>query len=345
MMATSERNFWVAQSVGWSLVGITNLLVQLSLPLPPTVRLLNTLLPIMGGLAITTVIRLIARRYRSYWQNWKGSKMIGLLLGASVISTLLFTLLIIVAFRIFFGSFLPQVIILSNFFIFFAIFLGWSTIYLLVHYINRWHTTEVEKWQLASEVKDAQLSLLKSQINPHFVFNAINNIRPLILEDPHRARDMLLHFSELLRYALNYSERDMVSLGQEVDVVKQYLALAALQYEEKLQFQIEVNECLSAYEIPLMLLQLLVENAIKHGISQHPEGGEVHISAQNTDQMLHLCVKNSGSLTVSSTIDEKTGIGLPNIEKRLRLIYNHKAHFSIREEPGWVTASVQIPIL
>ena len=345
MIATSERNFWIAQLSGWSLVGLTNFFVQLSLPLSPSLRLLNTLIPIVCGIGITTAFRFIARRYRHHWQYRKGGKLAWLLLGATTINTLLFILLIAAIFWLVFKETLIQAVLLSNFFIFFAIFLCWNTIYLLIHYINRWHSVEVEKWQLASEVKDAQLSLLKSQINPHFVFNAINNIRPLILEDPHRARDMLLHFSELFRYALNYSERDMVSLGQELDVVRQYLALAALQYEEKLRFQIKVDECLRAYEIPLMLLQLLVENAIKHGISQHSGGGDVHISAQNADQMLHLCVRNSGSLSVPSTIDEKTGIGLPNIEKRLHLIYNGEAHFTIQEKSGCVVASVQIPVL
>ncbi|MGB3586353.1 MAG: histidine kinase, partial [Tunicatimonas sp.] len=319
--------------------------VQFSLPLTPTLRLLNTLIPIIGGIAITTVLRFMARQYRYRWQHWKGFKLASLLLGSSVVSTLAFTLLIVVTFRLVYGNFLPQVVLLSNFFIFFAIFLGWNAIYLLIHYVNRWHSTEVERWQLASEVKDAQLSLLMSQINPHFVFNAINNIRPLILEDPHRARDMLLHFSELLRYALHYSERDRVPLEQELGVIRQYLALASLQYEEKLRYQINVDDCLFAYEIPLMMLQLLVENAIKHGISQHPDGGEVFISVQKTGSILYLCVRNSGSLSTPSTLDQKMGIGLANIEKRLQLIYNGEAHFTICEEADWVIASVQIPII
>lgn len=345
MIVTSERNFWIAQLIGWSLVGFTNFFIQLSMPLSTTLRLLNTLAPIASGIIITTAFRYVVRQYRNRWQYWKGINLVTLLLGASVVNTLFFVLLITAVFWLVYGEPLAQVALLSNFFVFFTILLCWNAIYLLIHYINRWHHAEVEKWQLASEVKDAQLSLLKSQINPHFVFNAINNIRPLILEDPHRARDMLLHFSELLRYALNYSENDRVSLRQELDVVRQYLALAALQYEEKLRFQIEVEDYLSAYEIPLMMLQLLVENAIKHGISQHPDGGEIYISVHKTGSTLCLCVKNSGSLSTPSTLDQKMGIGLANIEKRLQLIYNGEAHFTICEEMNWVIASVQIPLL
>ena len=342
MIATSRRNFWIAQGVGWSLVGLSNLAVQSFLPLSPLVRFLNTLLPIVGGITVTTAYRHVIRQYR--WSHWSGGRIILLLLGSSVINTVAFMLLIAVVLWLVLETPLGLAAWLSNFMVFFVMLLSWNVIYFLVHYLNRWHYAEVKKWQLASEVKDAQLSALRSQVNPHFVFNAINNIRSLILENPDRARDMLLHFSELFRHTLRYSEQDTVSLEQELDMVRQYLALAALQYEEKLRVRITVDECLYSYRIPLMLLQLLVENAIKHGISQRSGGGEIHIIVNRVNNLLYLNVRNTGSLSIPTTLEGKTGVGLSNIKKRLQLIYNRKANFLIRQEEGWVVASVQIPI-
>ena len=343
MISTSNRNFWIAQGVGWSLVGLSNFAVQSFLPLPLPVRLVNTLLPIIGGVAVTTAYRYIVRQYR--WQHWSGDRIMLLLLGSSVINTTVFVLLAAIASWAVLGIEFGPVSWLNNFLVFFMLFSAWNVLYLLIHYVNRWHYAEIEKWQLISEVKDAQLSALKSQINPHFVFNAINNIRSLILENPDRARDMLLHFSELFRYSLRYSERDTVPLEQELDMVRQYLALAALQYEEKLRFRITIEDGLEDHPIPLMSLQLLVENAIKHGVSQHPHGGEVQIMVNKKDHRLCLDVRNTGNLTDPATLEDRTGVGLANIEKRLRLIYDGQAHFHIQQKDDWVVASVQIPAL
>lgn len=271
--------------------------------------------------------------------------MMLLLLGSTVVQTMIFMVLVVSIVQLALEIKLSVPHFLSNFFIFFVLLLNWNVIYLLIHYSNHWHHAEVEKWRMANEIKDAQLGALKSQINPHFVFNTINNIRSLILEDKEKARDMLLHFSELFRYALNYSEHVTVSLAQELAIVRQYLALASLQYEEKLQFYIKADASLQQHQVPLMMLQLLVENAIKHGISQHQDGGKVWIAVNKRESSLYISVSNTGSLTKSSTLSRKIGIGLDNIKKRLHLIYDGQADFQIAEEKDIVLASIKIPAI
>jgi len=194
-------------------------------------------------------------------------------------------------------------------------------------------------------MKDAQLGSLKSQINPHFVFNTLNNIRSLILEDKERAREMLLNFSDLFRYALKNTDQSKVKLEEELDIVNQYLELLSIQYEDKLKYKINVDADLEEVELPPMMLQLLVENAVKHGISQFKEGGSILIDIDQGNGFLNINVKNTGNLKVSSKLGDKLGVGLDNIRKRLDLIYSGNANLKMSEVNNFVLASIKIPMI
>ncbi|MEM6807238.1 MAG: histidine kinase, partial [Bacteroidota bacterium] len=180
---------------------------------------------------------------------------------------------------------------------------------------------------------------------PHFVFNALNNIRALILEDPQKARDMLLNFSDLFRYSLKHSDQVKVELAEEIEIVNQYLELLSIQYEDKLSYEIELDDSLDKIQIPPMVLQLLVENAVKHGISQRKEGGTIKINISEKASELRIQVENSGRLKKGNKLGEKLGVGLKNISSRLELIYNGKASFQIYEEQESVIAQLNIPFI
>jgi LytS/YehU family sensor histidine kinase len=229
-------------------------------------------------------------------------------------------------------------------FIFTLIILTWNLIYFTIHYFNNWTQAEVEKWKLAAEIKDAQLGSLKSQIKPHFVFNTINNIRSLILEDKEKAREMLLNFSDLFRYALKNSDQSKAKLEDEIEIVKQYLELVSIQYEDKLQYSISVDEGMEAVLMPPMMLQLLVENAVKHGISQFKEGGSIIVDVKQLDEEINIRVKNTGNFNTTSSLGDQLGVGLKNIRKRLELIYNGEASIAMDEVGDKVVASIKIPI-
>jgi len=233
---------------------------------------------------------------------------------------------------------------ISNLIVFLIIMFIWNLIYFFIHYFNNWNKAEIEKWQLAAEMKDAQLGSLKSQINPHFVFNALNNIRALILEDPEKAREMLLNFSDLFRYSLKHNDRVKVELKEEIEIVNQYLELLSIQYEDKLRYDLQIGSNVQDIRIPPMILQLLVENAVKHGISQKKEGGWIDIRILGTHRNLSITVKNSGKLLNPTKLGERLGVGLENIKKRLALIYNGKASFEMLEEHDFVIVSIKIPL-
>ena len=194
---------------------------------------------------------------------------------------------------------------------------------------------------LEGSLKDARLNVLKGQINPHFMFNSMNNIRALMLEDVDKSRAMITSLSEMLRYSLNSSKREKVSLKEELEIVNHYIALAGIQLEDRLVFtlenQIEERQIL----IPPMIIQMLVENAIKHGIGKAKNGGKLAVKIAKEASNLLISVANDGRLSQEKS---ETGIGIENIKKRLELLYNSKANFTLEENNHMVTATITIPL-
>lgn len=342
MIQTGHRNFWIAQGIGWGGFALANLGVQFTAGLSLKLLLINSVFPLIIGILITTIFRFCIRKYN--WKKWSLFKMILMIFG----STLLQTTILIAIFFLILNPLLGLgeshiSSILSNALIFLIIFWNWNLFYFCIHYANNWHYSEAEKWKLLAEMKDAQLGSLKSQINPHFVFNALNNIRSLIQENPEKARDMLLNFSDLFRYSLKHAETPTVKLKQELEVVQQYLELLSIQFEDKLKYTINVEESLLSLQIPPMILQILIENAVKHGISRYKEGGIINLEIFKRSNFLQIDVKNTGSLKPKTALGEKLGIGLENIKERLQLIYDGQANFNIQELNNFVITTIKIP--
>lgn len=344
MIKTGNRNFWIAQIFGWGLFMLSNFFVQSTADIPFQLVMMNAIIPFAVGLLVTTSYRFFIKN--KHWKNWSFGKMLLLILGSTFLLTSVF---VVITFSLFIWILqednFPVASLLSNFMIFFMVMLTWNMIYFCIHYFNNWTKAEVEKWKLAAEMKDAQLGSLKSQINPHFVFNTLNNIRSLILEDKEKAREMLLNFSDLFRYALKNTDQSKVNLEEELNIVNQYLELLSIQYEDKLKYKINVDAGLETVELPPMMLQLLVENAVKHGISQFKEGGSILIDIDRGNGFLNINVKNTGSLKMSSKLGDKLGVGLENIRKRLDLIYNGNANLKMSEVNEFVLASIKIPMI
>ena len=343
MIVTGNRNFWKAQLIGWIIMAGTNLLLQWFSGLPPSTYVMNALLPLVLGFLITTAYRYWIKNYA--WKAWNLSKIILMIIGSTILLTVTFLVITHVFFLLSAGQGLSGKEFLGNFISFGFIFLIWNLLYFFIHYFNRLHYAEIEKWKLVAEMKEAKLGSLKSQINPHFIFNALNNIRALILEDPNKARDMLLNFSDLFRYSLKHSDNATVPLEQELEVVEQYLALLSIQFEDKLAYTLNIEETLEMTDVPPMVLQLLVENAIKHGISQYKDGGEVVINIYENKNNLYIEVKNTGSLEKTESLGNRLGVGLQNIRKRLNLIYSGNAHLHLKEVGSFVVASIKIPLV
>jgi sensor histidine kinase YesM len=203
---------------------------------------------------------------------------------------------------------------------------------------------EERESHLQRAVHTAELRALEAQINPHFLFNSLNSIRGLVVEDPQKAQDMITRFAALLRYNLNHDRQHTVPLAQEAEVVEDYLALESVRFEGRLRVQFTVDPAAESLQVPPMILQALVENALKHGIAKRPDGGDVRIHAATHDDALVLEVENSGEFAPARpACDGDTQIGLNNIRERLRLLYGDRASLSLKNGDGVVAATVRIP--
>jgi LytS/YehU family sensor histidine kinase len=191
-------------------------------------------------------------------------------------------------------------------------------------------------------VKSLELKTIKSHINPHFIFNALNSIRALIDEDPNRARQAVTGLSKILRSSMQSDQQEIITLEKELDIVKDYLALELIRFEDRLKVCYEIEEETLDNPIPPMMLQTLVENAIKHGIGKTIEGGEIVILAKEFNHQYELKVVNTGRLDKEPLHE---GFGLTSTSNRLNLIFGEKAAFSIyQSDIDHVEAKAIIPL-
>jgi LytS/YehU family sensor histidine kinase len=163
------------------------------------------------------------------------------------------------------------------------------------------------------------------------MFNALNSIRALIEVDPKNAQTAVTKLSNILRYSLKMERIETVSLSEEMQTVSDYLALESIRFEERLKYKIETDPKSVSIDIPPMMIQTLVENGIKHGISKITEGGEISVKTEIKDSLLHIIIKNSGQIN-NGALQKAAGFGINNTKHRLHLLYGEKASFSIRNE-------------
>jgi two-component system, LytTR family, sensor kinase len=218
----------------------------------------------------------------------------------------------------------------------------WTLIYYFFHYIEKARKQQLDTLKLEALVKELELKTIKSHINPHFIFNALNSIRALIDENPIRARTAITELSNILRSSMQTEKQETVFFEKELDIVKDYLALEHIRFEDRLNVQYEIAENTLTQPIPPMMLQTLVENAIKHGISKQVSGGTVTIVSKMKERYHQLVIRNTGRLNKS---DNEDGFGLISTRNRLHLLFGDDANFNIREINGnMVEAELHIPL-
>jgi two-component system LytT family sensor kinase len=229
-----------------------------------------------------------------------------------------------------------------NFIFFIFLFIIWSVAYTIYKSILKLKNDKIEKAQLESNLKESKLNALKGQINPHFMFNSLNNIRGLILENPENSRDMITRLSEMLRYSLTKNDVNTIALEEEIEMVENFIEISKIQLEERLQFVADIGIETLQVKIPPMVIQLLIENAIKHGIATIKEGGKIILKTSIEKNKLIVLVSNTGKLIIT---ENTTQVGLKNIEERLRLLYGNEATFELKEIDGQVLAKITMPIM
>jgi hypothetical protein len=221
----------------------------------------------------------------------------------------------------------------------FLLLILWNGIYFTYYFFNKSYFQTMDNLRLQSVQQEIELKNLKSQLNPHFLFNALNSIRALIEIEPTLAKKSITELSNLLRSSLMSGKKDTISIGEELMIVENYLNLEKIRFENRLNINYEIDNTLKDLEIPPFIIQTLAENAIKHGISKIMNGGMINIEVRKESSNLVIRVSNSGTLTNSKP---DTGIGLENIVRRLDLMYKHNALFKIQEINNLVVSEIII---
>jgi CHASE1-domain containing sensor protein len=209
--------------------------------------------------------------------------------------------------------------------------------------ISRLEEQQVRRISAEREVVATQLRMLQAQIEPHFLFNTLANVISFIDRDPKSARRMLQHLTRSLRQALERSRENISTLEQEAEMLRDYLSIFTMRLGPRLDFTIEIPEELLKLPFPPMLLQPLVENAVKHGIEPKVEGGRIAIKAEKTNGLLRLSVSDTG-LGLSGPMNT-SGLGLENVRARLHALYSAGAGLVLEENmPCGATATIEVPL-
>jgi two-component system LytT family sensor kinase len=192
-------------------------------------------------------------------------------------------------------------------------------IYHLFIYSKELEAKNLNETKLNLLVKESELNVLRSQLNPHFLFNSLNSISSLTISDPETARDMIIKLSEFLRYALKHGEREKTRFLDEIKNIELYLQIEKIRFGEKLVFEKEISKACEAGLIPNMILQPLFENAVKHGVYESTEPITIKMSCQSADGKMEIRIRNNFD---NQQVSRKgAGIGLRNVRNRLMLIY------------------------
>jgi sensor histidine kinase YesM len=342
-----SKLYWQFQLSGWFIWALNEALLYTNQYGWKWAWVFSSIINIIVAICLTHAYRKISQKYR--WQDLPLITLIQVNLIALVFMSACLLALNIPLDYIFLSE--NYTVLLSPFIIL-QIFLNfakpmaiWQLIYFFFQYSNKKLDMERENDQLERTILETEGNVLRAQMNPHFVFNALNSVRALITEDPQKAKKGINHLSKLLRSSLLTERKKTISLSEELETISDYLSLEKIRYEDRLTWEITMDKDCQKAQIPPMLLQTLVENAIKHGMSKKITGGIIAIDAKNKQGFLTLSVINSGNLK-GQLISKEQGVGLINSKKRLQILFGETAQISLKPlDKNHVIAEVKIPYL
>jgi sensor histidine kinase YesM len=343
----ASRRYVLAQCAFWGIYTAINVLMFIMF-------IKSSLMPWVIGISLSVLLVLnthvLRALYKTYALQWGVGKIVLHTVWMIPVSAVLVQYLVSWIIRICISLFPESAMGLqpssaSNLFMYslntMIILALWAAAYLSVDQFNRRRESDLAHWKTQSRLHQAELQFLRSQMNSHFIFNALNNLRALIRENPDLARERLTQLATLLRAILQADQRDKIALEEELEIVRGYLALEALQFEDRLQCDWQISELSMRQMLPPLALQTLVENAIKHGIACRRNGGTIAIRAEQTDGIFRLSVSNPKAETESS--HESHGIGLKNVRERLVRVFGVEATLNVKKEQELVLAVMEIP--
>ena len=339
--------YWLCQLTGWGLVSIYwAYTVYTRDNYGFFYTFLNYALDISLGIFLTHIYRMFA--LKANWSLLSIKKLLVRVIPSLLLLAVLYAFfgnLKWYAFRIFFViekvDFFESIIYWDPILITgFRLMSIWILAYHLYHYYQKEVVTAKENAQLSIIAKQAQLDNLSAQLNPHFLFNSLNSIKSLVIENPNVARRAIDLLSDLLRSSLYEKDKDLISVKNELSLVYDYIELEKMRFEERLRLEATIDETLNTFRIPTLSIQLLVENAIKHGIDLIVKGGIINLTIKKQENFVEIIVRNPGGIKNKKT----TGLGLKNLQERLAIQYKNKATFSlVALNANEVEAKITIP--
>ena len=329
-----NRAFWNLQSAGWAGALILRAIGGISNGLPLSF-LVPVIISTITGYSISLLLSVVYKNlfHRRPIVTWSSTAAI--LTVASALYAFIDAWVFLIqnptsetAFgTLFLGSLFLGIMLLG----------AWSALYYAINFFLRVEEQNDQLLQLEAQATRAQLAMLRYQLNPHFLFNTLNSISTLVLlRQTEPANAMLSRLSSFLRHTLINEVHSRVTLAQEVETLHLYLDIEKMRFEERLRPHFDIDPAVCDALLPSLLLQPLVENAIKYAVTTQEEGADISISAHLEGGKLHIIVSDTGpgKMVTTTSKSDSTGVGLGNIQERLNQAYGEGAIFETRSSPG-----------
>jgi glucose-6-phosphate-specific signal transduction histidine kinase len=343
MINNKKRLYWTLQIVGWLAYALLQIIVY-SFEKEVTVRrIVFFVIEALICLGITHIFRHFLNRWK--WLNLSVPNMFPrvlvsvFLLGFAIYFLRVPVSIVLDVVNVQRLAFDPKEILGFGFFYVFLLFL-WSLFYFTYHYIERYNMS----LKYEASMIESELNNLKNQLNPHFIFNALNSIRALVDENPKKSKQAINQLSNILRNSLTFDKKGLTKFEDEMKIVKDYLGLESIRFEERLKTELDIHPDSNNFLVPPFMIQTLVENGIKHGISKLTQGGVIQVKTLADKNRLKIQIRNSGHMVNGTKIGKSGGMGIKNTQHRLKLLYGDEASFRIvNESNNFVLTEIIIP--
>lgn len=339
-----DKLYWICQVGGWFVFIGIEFVSYLTIDGYRSSLVLNAIFNFLLGIGITHLYRSFL--IKTGWLSLPLYKLIPRGIIAVIIMASVLTAINIPLDRYTYPIFqkieINMGFLMAYFFNLSKFVLLWALTYHLFQYWERSLVAEKEKYQLQASAKENAYINLKNQLNPHFLFNSLNSIRTLVDANPQLAKSAINQLSGLLRSSLHTGKQKTITLKEEMQTVKDYLAIEKIRFDDRLQFESEVDDDVLEVQVPPMMLQTLAENAVKHGISNLKQGGVIQLKAYKKEKYLIIQLRNSGQYL---PIPAHQGVGLINTKERLQILFDDLASIEIKNlDKDFVEALIKIPL-
>src|SRR5688572_18746285 len=343
MITHKKRLYWTLQIVIWASYALLQIIVYSIERDIPARRIIFFIIEALICFGVTHMFRFVVNKLK--WLNLSVPKMIPRVL-ASVFA---------MGFAIYFLrvppsialnvvnvqrlAFDPKEILGFGLWYVFLMFV-WTLFYFTYHYIERYN----KSLRYEASMIEIELNNLKNQLNPHFIFNALNSIRALVDENPSKSKQAINQLSNILRNSLTFEKKGLTKFDDEMKIVNDYLGLESIRFEERLKTEIDIHPSSNSFLVPPFMIQTLVENGIKHGISKLTQGGIIQVKTLADKNRLKIQIRNSGHMVNGAKRTKSGGTGIANTKHRLKLLYGEEASFRIvNENNNFVLTEIIIP--